>query len=187
MIEEIKKSLNVSILISLLFLVLGIIFIIMPSSSLNVISNVIGVILIIYGLFEVLDCFRNNILFSTVEMIMGVLAISLGIIVLFNTDILDIVIPFVLGIVFISTGLSKVRLSMILYQVKSSWILSLVTSITSIVCGFIMILKPFSTMLLLTIFIGVITIIYSISSLVNTILLKYKIKEIDKYLEQVFR
>lgn len=187
MIKDFKRSLNMSILLGILFLIMGIVFTIMPSSSLNVISNIIGVLLLIYGLFEIIDCFRNNIIISTLEMATGVLSLASGLIILFNNDILDVIIPFVLGIFFIASGLSKVRLSIILYQVKSNWVYTFITSLLTIICGFIMIFNPFETVLVLTVFIGIITIVYSLSSIINTILFKTKVNEIEEYFNKVLK
>ena len=65
MLKEIQKSLNSSIIIAVLCLALGIAFIVIPEKSINLLSNVLGIILIIYGVFDIINSFRTTYILSS--------------------------------------------------------------------------------------------------------------------------
>lgn len=113
------------------------------------------------------------------------LSILLGIMMLIYPNILSIIIPLMLGTWFIMTSIFKIRLTLYLSKIKDTpWILLMLISILSIVCGFILILNPIDSSVAITLFIGIVIIVYAISDITNMIVLKRNIKNLTKYFKE---
>lgn len=185
--KEINKYLNLSIVMSILFAIVGIILMIFPEHSLETISYVIASFLLIYGIFNFVDSFTVNPIFFFTKMFGGILSALLGIIMFLNPNILKTLVPITLGIFFIINGCFKTRLSFIIKETGSYFVLSLIASIITIVCGILLIINPSSTAIVLTTMIGIIITIYAIIDIIDTFVLKKEVKEIGNFFESLLK
>lgn len=78
MLKSINKYLNESILLSILFGVIGIILIVWPETSLDTFAYIIGIILIVYGTYNFIDSFAINLVFGLSQMIISILSFIFG-------------------------------------------------------------------------------------------------------------
>lgn len=60
MIKKINEYINLSIILSVLFMIVGILLIVWPKASLDTFAYVIGTIMIIYGIYSFIDSFSIN-------------------------------------------------------------------------------------------------------------------------------
>ena len=120
-------------------------------------------------------------------MITSILSFIFGSSIFFNTSIFESLIPIVLGIFFIINGTFKTRMSFILRNIDSSWVLSLVTSIIMIICGIILIINPIGTAIMITSIIGIILVVYSISDIIDMFIIKSRVKDFTKCFEKIFK
>ena len=187
MSKEINKYLNLSIVMSILFVILGIILVISPESSINTIAYMLASFLLVYGTFNFIDSFTINPIFFFFQMVTSILSFLLGICVFLNPSIFESIIPIVLGIFFIISGAFSSRLSFVIKNIDSGFILSLISSILMIICGVILIINPTGTIILITTFIGIMLIVYSISNIIDMSIFKSKVKEIDKYFDKLLK
>lgn len=187
MLKSINKYLNESILLSILFGVIGIILIIWPETSLDTFAYIIGGSLIVYGTYNFIDSFTINPIFGLSQMITSILSFIFGASIFFNTSIFESLIPIVLGMFFIINGSFKARMSFVLKKIDNSWVLSLVTSIIMIICGIILILNPISTAIMITSIIGIILLVYGISDIIDMFIIKSRIKDFTKCFEKIFK
>lgn len=186
MIKKLNSFINSSICISIMFIIIGIIMVIMPKMSLEILGVILSVILIINGIILMITDIKLNNNFIPVDMLpASMLSILLGIMILIYPNILSIIIPLILGTWFIMTSIFKIRLTLYLSKIKNTpWILLMLISILSIVCGFILILNPIDSSVAITLFIGIIIIVYAISDIINMIVLKRNIKNLTKYFKE---
>ena len=184
MLKTINKYLNTSIVLSILFAVIGIILIIWPKTSLETFAYVIGTILLVYGIYNFIDSFTINPIFCLPQMTSSVLSFLLGILVFLKPSVFESLLPIVLGIFFIINGAFKTRMSFVLKNVDSKWILSLITSVLMIICGVVLIINPRISAIMITSLIGIMLVIYAISDIVDIFVFKSKIKEVSKYFEK---
>lgn len=187
MLKSINKYLNESILLSILFGVIGIILIVCPETSLDTFAYIIGIILIVYGTYNFIDSFAINLVFGLSQMIISILSFIFGASIFFNVSIFESLIPIILGIFFIINGFFKARISFVLKKFDSSWVLSLVTSIIMIICAIILIINPIDTAIMITSIIGVILVVYSVSDIIDMFIIKSRIKEFTKYFEKIIK
>ena len=184
MLKEIQKSLNTSIITAVMCLALGIAFIVIPEKSFTILSNIFGVILIVYGVFDIISSFRANYILSSSIATTGVLALVAGLAIFLNREVLQSIITFVLGVIFVSTGLTKIRLSIVLNKNNEKWLIPFVISVVTVVIGVLMVIKPINENYI-AYFIGIMMIVYAISDLVDTIYLKTKIKKTEDFFENL--
>lgn len=189
MLKKINKYFNLSITASILFIILGIIILIFPRISLSVFSYLIGISAILLGIYLISLEIRYGSIFTLIDTsLSGILSILVGIIILIYPKTVAIFIPIVLGIWFIMSSFMKLRISHYLKYISNSLYLStLIMNILSIICGIIFIINPLTSSTVITIYIAILLIIYSISNLSEIIILKKNINDIDKYLQKEFK
>ena len=186
MIKKLNSFINSSICISIMFIIIGIIMVIMPKMSLEILGVILSVILIINGIILMITDIKLNNNFIPIDILpASMLSILLGIMMLIYPNILSIIIPLMLGTWFIMTSIFKIRLTLYLSKIQNTpWILLMLISILSIVCGFILILNPIDSSVAITLFIGIVIIVYAISDITNMIVLKRNIKNLTKYFKE---
>lgn len=186
MIKKLNSFINSSICISIMFIIIGIIMVIMPKMSLEILGVILSIILIINGIILMITDIKLNNNFIPVDILpASILSILLGIMMLIYPNILSIIIPLMLGTWFIMTSIFKIRLTLYLSKIKNTpWILLMLISILSIVCGLILILNPIDSSVAITLFIGIVIIVYAISDITNMIVLKRNIKNLTKYFKE---
>ena len=187
MSKEINKYLNLSIVMSILFVILGVFLVVLPESSINTIAYMLASFLLVYGTFNFIDSFTINPIFFFMKMASSAISIILGIVIFLNPDIFKNLIPIALGIFFIINGIFKTRMSFIIKDISNYFILSFIASILTIICGIILIINPSISAIMITTMIGIVTLVYAIFDIVDAFILKHKVKEISKYFEKLLK
>ncbi len=182
MLRKLNQVINEAIGVSIILMLLGIIFIIFPKMSIEIIAYLIAGIFIINGIYLIiLEVYTRDLFFPMDTLINGCLSILFGIILLMYPNIFQVMVPIILGIYFIFSSIFKMRLSLVLkYIDNSSWILTLLMTILSIIAGFILIINPTTSSIALTLFAGITLIIYSISDIIDMFLFKKNINDLIK-------
>lgn len=183
MINKLKKIINSSIVISCLFIVLGIILILFPKTSLDVFAYMISVLLLVNGIYLIVLEIKLRSRWIPIDtMLAGILSILFGIIMIIYPEMLRILVPVVLGTWFILASIFKIRLACSLRNIEGApWILTLVMAILAIICGLILIIDPIGSSITLTLFAGIMMIIYSISDIIDMIVFKKHLNKLVKY------
>ena len=101
MIKKINEYINLSIILSVLFMIVGILLIVWPKASLDTFAYVIGTIMIIYGIYSFIDSFSINPALCLFQMTNSILSFLLGICVFLNPSIFESILPIALGIFFV--------------------------------------------------------------------------------------
>ncbi len=187
MIKKLNKLLTSSIITSLLFLLIGIIIVIYPENSIKVLSTLLAIFLVVNGLYLIVIGADIRNIFFIDFFPTGILSLVLGILMILYPNTLSIIIPIALGIWFIWISIFKLRLSISLKNIDEPvWILTIITSILSIICGLILIFNPISSSIAITMFTGAIIIIYAISDLVDMIVFKKNVNKIVKHFKKSY-
>jgi uncharacterized membrane protein HdeD (DUF308 family) len=186
MLKKLNTFINSSIIISIIMIILGIIMIVFPKASLNIFAIIIAIMLIVNGIYLIIldiKMHEHLIIFDTI--LPGIISLLSGILMLIYPNTLTIIIPMVLGSWFILSSILKLRLTLSLRSFDgTSWLLALIMTILSIVCGSILILNPTISSITITLFAGLIIVIYSISDIIDMIIFKRNINNIIKYVNK---
>ena len=186
MIKKLKQFVNYSIFSSILFIILGGLMALFPELSLSVFSYFIAMMGIIFGIYLIiLDIMNRNNLIPIDTLISGILLLIFGILLFMYPGTLNMLIPIVLGIWFIVSGVNQLKISGYIKEVSnSSFILTILCGIISIICGVVFIFNPLTSSSVVTMVSGMFIIIFSISNIVDAIVFKRHIKKIGKEIEK---
>ncbi len=179
MIKKINKFVDLSIIASIIFTIIGLCLIIFPNVSLNIMSYVIGGLFLIFGIY--LFTINYNSLILTDMIFFGVMMVLLGVILIVYPKLIAQLIPIVLGIWFITDSIVKIRISLSLKDYDDTpWVLTLVLSIISMLCGVVFILHPLASSEVITTFIGALIMIYALSDIIDMFMFKKHINDVIK-------
>lgn len=166
-----------SIMISVIYVVLGLVLLIWPGTSARAICFTLGAVLLLAGLFHVISYFMQSRYSSMIRqsLTVGLVFTLLGAFVMLRTDDILKAMPFMFGIILVIDNASKVQAALDLRRVRVRyWYISMIIGMLTAVLGIILILNPFSAVIALNIFIGVSLIISAVSNLISSLLVSNK-------------
>ena len=184
-----KKSMNrtlwISIISSIIFILLGVILVSHPETSLVIMSYTVCILLGANGVYQLIMGYTNTSLSLFDGFSGGILSIILGLLILIKPDTLSIVIPIAIGLWFIISSSYKLRIALILRSINESiWLLLFVMAILMMVCGVILIFNPVSGMVAITRMIGILIMIYSAIDIVEALMIKKNMKLLDNWFHE---
>ena len=183
-----KKVFNISIISSVLLFLFGLVLAVNAEGFIKSITVAIGVVLLLIGVFPVIDYFRyrKDGLGASVGLISGIFSIVCGLMLLINEDLLMILIPVFIGVWMIINGINKIQVS---FEIKDlgekSWIITFIYSILIMVLGGYFIVNPISGATTVTSFIGIILCIYAVLDIIDCVIIKVKVKNFKKELDKI--
>ena len=183
-----KKVFNISIISSVLLFLFGLVLAVNAEEFIKSITVAIGVVLLLIGVFPVIDYFRyrKDGLGASVGLISGIFSIVCGLMLLINEDLLMILIPVFIGVWMIINGINKIQVS---FEIKDlgekSWIITFIYSILIMVLGGYFIVNPISGATTVTSFIGIILCIYAVLDIIDCVIIKVKVKSFKKELDKI--
>lgn len=182
--EIFSRFYKVSMVSSIIFLIFGLLLYLSPEGIITIVSSVIGIFLVIVGIYSLIMYFKDRIYFQG-NLISGILALIAGILLITNTNIIATIVPIIIGICMIGLGARKLEIS---FRFKDNkvigWSYMLIMSIITIVCGIVLIINPIKGAFIATKIIGMIIMAYSIIDIVDSIIFKNNLKKIDKIINQ---
>ena len=182
------KSIKTNILGSaVLCIILGIVLMVYPDTSLTLVCQVVGVIVLVTGIGFLISHIRGGLLswFYKLDLILGLLFLILGIYILLNPWGLLSIIPIVFGVLLIYHGISDLGQAMELrkYEADRWWISIIIASIT-IVLGVVIMSNPFGTIDMLMRITGACLIYDGLSNLLLVGKFSKSIRRFQKYEEE---
>ena len=169
MLKELKWE---AILTGVLYILLGIVALVVPETMQKTLGYVIGIVLIVAGLISII-CYllrdaKENYYHN--EFVFGLVGMVLGAAVLYKVEVIISLIPFILGILVLFSGCSKLQDAIDLKRLGyGSWIGMLVVAVISIIPGIVLICNPFQAAIVLFRVLGVGLIISGVSDCFSTI------------------
>ncbi len=182
MLKKLNKLFWMMIVFSLLSLIAGVLLVWFPNVSLNVISYIIASVMLLFGIILVTD-YKARI-FYTQFITLGVIFLILGSILLLHNNIIQILIPIIIGTYIIVNEIVNMQIALKLMKYSNSMILAFVLSLLACVCGVLMIVYPSDSAVALTLYMGIVLIVYSISVLTNMIIFKKHVNDIKKVITE---
>lgn len=181
----VEKTKRFEVLLYVCCLAIGVWLLIMQKQALSIICWVLGVALIVYGVFVTIGFFTDSDdpekTDSSLELAKGVVFAVMGILVITSVWFIDIL-AVIIGILLIINGIISLQKSLYIRRTigndYSGWTIALVNSIITTVFGIVLIFVSASDVI--AILIGAGLVWYGISSIVNYIAVVRKINFIVK-------
>jgi uncharacterized membrane protein HdeD (DUF308 family) len=156
MIESLKQSSNLILTEGILFILLGIIAIILPSFFTFGVNVFIGVVFLVAGLIQLFYSFKswrqNGFFMSTMK---SILAIVIGSLLLFFPVTAVMTLTVLLGIFFLLEGLMKIMMAFQFRHIRN-WAWLLFSGLLSLLLSFIILIAwPMSALWFIGLLVGV--------------------------------
>ena len=154
MLKAIRNSL---VLLALLYIILGVVLILFPATSLNLACLLIGAVTLLYGVVRIFGYTRaGEGEASRLELAFGIVLAALGVFLLVCPQLLVSLIPIALGAYLLVDSFSAIKRSLEWKSLGfSRWWVSFLVSLVLALFGLVMILRPFTLVANLVVFIGV--------------------------------
>lgn len=178
--NKFQKMFIASLVSSILFLLLGLFLVLMPDTTLSLISYLLGSIILIIGIINLIHYFKSNEQAFKIELVLGIICIVIGLFIILNPKFIVSIIPLIIGIYIVTTSIVKLEYALSLKKHNSdSYLVSLILTIITLICGIILIFNPFKGAVVITRIVGFFILVYSIIDIVESVTLKKAIKNID--------
>ncbi len=181
--SKLKQFNHESIFTSCMIILLGILILIFPKSITNILSYLIGVVLILMGIFKIYYYFKYEGKYDALnyDLSYGILNIILGILCLVFKDELQSVFRIIIGLIVIYEGIISISLAhKVCYVDKTMGIVSIILSILMVFCGgFIVVTKG-----IVITTIGIVLIVFAIINIVDSIIFNRNLNKLEKYLSK---
>ena len=183
MLKEMKWE---AILTGILYILLGIVALVIPETMQKTLGYLIGIVLIVAGLVSMV-CYllrdaRENYYHN--EFVFGLVGIVLGAAVLYKVEVIISLIPFILGILVLFSGCSKLQDAIDLKRLGyGSWIGMLVVAAINIILGIVLICNPFKAAVILFRVLGIGLILSGASDCFSTVYFARKLRRFKQEAE----
>ena len=177
MLEKfLKKSGWTDLILSLIFIIFGIILVANPEVVMTSISIILGVIFIVLGIIKIANYFYTSKM-DNYFLAVGVISIIIGIVIMFFSDVIASFFRILIAVWIIYSGIMNLQTTISWKDYKSKlWIFSIILSILTLLAGIYILVNSgaiFQT-------IGVIILGYGIMDVIENIIF---IKKVDNYLK----
>lgn len=174
-----KKAGWFSIIVAIIYIVLGITIIANPGATLDIIAIITGIVFLAVGIIKVVDYFilQGNYDFYNYELIHGLVAFVIGIIILAYARQVSTIFIILVGIWITYSGLMNLTLSMKLHVGKiRTWVVVFALALIMMIVGIYTIIAPENVMIL----IGAFMVGYAIIELIENFIFMKNVDDIYK-------
>ena len=179
-----KKNFNHSLTISIIFVILGLFLFIKPDATINTISYIFGVFLLILGIISIFKYFKYEYEINTLDfdLVYGVLVSISGIYLIINPVLLATIFPTILGIWIIVNSVTKFQYALLLKKLnKNDFKYILIISLLAFILGIVLLINPLKTVLVVTQIIGIFIIIYAVLDIIDNFILRRNKDDFNKF------
>ncbi len=182
--KTIKKFINASIITEVAFILLGLVFIIWPGVSLDIIRWIISIFCLAVGAYFIaLDFTKEHKFMIFSESMLGTLLVILGVVFAVKPGIMTIF-PVVLGAWFVVSAVSSCRVAADL-KGSPAFMPTLIAAVLSILAGILLMINPWEGSEMMMMFVGIVVVVHAASSLVDMVILKRNIKTVERKVKDV--
>ncbi len=168
MLKSIRNSLAVT---SVLYIILGVVLMIFPSTALELACTFIGVVTLVYGAVRIVSYFRDGSSYADrFDLFFGVLLAAAGVFLLVCPRFIVSLVPIALGIYILVDSFTAMKKALDMKALGfGKWWVSFLVAVLLAVFGVVMIVDPFGTAASLVVFIGWGFVFDGVYTLVNTL------------------
>ncbi len=170
-----KKSSWTDVVVSILFILFGIMIIARPDTIMSVVSFLLGAICIVMGILKGIDYFASGKT-DNYSLAVAIIAIIAGIIIMFCSNIIFSAFRIVIAIWIIYSALMDLQTTIIWKDYKSKlWLLTFILAIAMLAGGIFILINDGAVLQI----IGSLIIAYGVIDIIENIVF---IKKVDNYL-----
>jgi len=144
-----KKTLNSVlgvVLVSILFILLGIVLIIWPDIAGKIVCYSLGVLILIFAAFRIVSFFTDKKVYFmfNLDLVVGLVAAGVGVYMLISPETVITVLPFMVGLLILFSSILDLQKALMLRNYGNPrWKSSLVLTFVKMALGIFMLAAPF--------------------------------------------
>ncbi|MCR5773894.1 MAG: DUF308 domain-containing protein [Lachnospiraceae bacterium] len=151
-------------------IVIGIVLILYPGTSMDITIGVIGVLLLVAGVVGIILGFRGDEAYFAYTMTGAVVSVVAGIICLVKPEIIRDIVPLFMGVVILATGVFNIANAISAKRAGASrWVVSLILALITVILGIVILVNVDDTGKLLVQVIGMVFVYNGITTLLMRI------------------
>ena len=140
------KNLSVSfVLLSIFYVLLGLVLLIWPATVMDMLCYLTGGILLLYGVFAIVGFCRAEMRTagSFLTLLLGIVAAAVGAVLLLQPALFQSILTIILGIYILIDGLLNLMRTLELRRMEHrGWTIYLVPSLITVVLGLVVVFRP---------------------------------------------
>lgn len=177
--KVLKKTGLSSLLISIIFAILGIVLIKNPDETVKFVSYILGITFMMIGLYKIIIYLRNKDKsdFYNYDMTFGIIAMILGIVTIVYSKQIGALFRILIGLWIVYSSIIRIDLA---YKLKLAnlnvWIYSFILAIAMFLCGMFIIFN--SGVIIMTI--GIVILVYSVLDIVESLIFLKNVSDLSK-------
>lgn len=156
--EKILRKIKANVVVSsLLCVVLGLVLVIWPGMSMQIVCAAIGVVLILTGIMKIAEYFivKDGSLYVQTNLIFGIVLTVVGVWIVVQPDKVLAIIPIIVGIVIVLHGIHKLQQAVTLCKSHyDKWWVALILGLLTVGLGVLLICRPFEALDTIVMLIG---------------------------------
>ena len=171
-----KRSSWTDIVISIIFVLFGVLLIAKPDETVGAISIILGIVFIAMGVLKLVEYYTSD----TKEdwlLTVALITVILGVVILFASDAILSLFRVIVGIWIIATGIMDFQTTLVWKEVKSPyWTVAVLLSILMMLAGIVILINQ--NILITTM--GIIIVFYAVLDIIDRIIFMKKINDYMK-------
>ena len=181
--NEVKQFSKSYILVSALYVVLGVVLLVWPGTSVKMICYGLGFAMVVLGItYGIIYFTKDNLQgFLQMDLVIGIVCLAFGVFILLNPTFLATVLPFAMGIILLLGAVVKIQSSWNMRRLKfKKWYLVLICALVFIALGIVLLCNPFQEEKFMIFYIGACLILDGLTNLISLICIQVKVKKLAK-------
>ena len=168
-------SWQATLVLGALTVILGLVVSFHPTGSLNVVAVLLGILMILSGIFHLIRMFDSNEMHRVWLGIAGLMFIVVGVVLIRHLDLSRALIGLVIGITWIIQGLTALIGGMAgdVREGRAWWI---IFGVVSVIAGIVVASTPASSLNVLAVLLGIWFVIMGIFEIIGALLLRHELR-----------
>ena len=180
--KEAFKSQQFYIILSVLYVITGIVILIWPNMTMPLLGKALGIGMLVVGFTHIIVYFTKDH-FATIlhmDLTIGVVFAAFGAFMLMHADFVEMAIPFGVGILLLIGAMTKIQYALDMKRMYAvRWKIMLVLALILAVLGIVLLYNPFSATVLLYV-IAISVILDGILNIFCVLFLSHRMKQISR-------
>ena len=174
-ISALAASWQATLILGALTLIIGLVVSFHPTGSLNVVAVLLGILMILSGIFHLIRMFDSNEVHRVWLGIAGLMFIVVGVVLIRHLDLSRALIGLVIGITWIVQGLTVLIGGMAgdVREGRAWWI---VFGVVSVLAGIVVVSAPASSLNVLAVLLGIWFVVMGIFEIIGALMLRHELR-----------
>ena len=186
-LKKIKKD---ALLTDLIYMVIGLLFILIPDFISNFICYLIGILIIVLGVKPIHKYLKliEKTRLSKMIFVVGIIMILIGFFIMLNPEKLASILPITIGLYLIVIALAKFSDSVEYKKLNyDKWYNFLLSSILTLIIGLVIVFNPFKTVTLAIRIVGIVLLIDGFFDIYNLYSYQETFNDFKKDMKKIFK